>query len=181
METTQNTVQTIQKHSTHNTKHSKYKYTYYQNTYTIITKTRTCVLHVPPITPFLMILGQKHRSPSCSCCSIHRPPICFFQSEVQITNLKSRMSAPWFRGGRAPLFLSLGARWRWVEYCTSWSLFPSGKSPGTHWVGPWTSLEYLEKRKDNSSPSRNGVMYRPTHSLFVVPTEPSPAVCEMQI
>ena len=28
--------ETIQKHSTKNTKHSKYKYTYYQNTHTIV-------------------------------------------------------------------------------------------------------------------------------------------------
>ena len=28
--------ETIQKHSTNNTKHSKYKYTYYQNTHTIV-------------------------------------------------------------------------------------------------------------------------------------------------
>jgi hypothetical protein len=120
------------KNSTLNTKHSKYKYTYYQNTHTVITKTRTCVLHAPPITPFpdgrYSVKSTDHEAALYAAQS--NVLLTFFlQSEVQITKLKSPKPAPWFRGGRAPLILSLGTRWRWVAHCTSRSLFSVGKEP----------------------------------------------------
>jgi hypothetical protein len=45
------------------------------------------------------------------------------------------------------IILDLGPRWRSMVSSTPMSLYPQGRSPGTHWVGPRACLGAVEKIK----------------------------------
>jgi hypothetical protein len=86
------------------------------------------------------------------------------------------MKAHWGSGGIVPRILDLGTRWRWVISFTSRSLYPQGKTPGTHWIGSWVGstagMDAVVRRKipspyrDSNPPIIQPVAQRYTMTYF---------------
>jgi hypothetical protein len=93
------------------------------------------------------------------------------------------MKTYWGSRSIPPRIHSLGARWRRVVSFTSEPLYPSGKTPDTHWirgwVGPRAGLDAVVKKKIPST-CRESKPDCATRSLIAILTQLPRLLWEME-